>query len=509
MPNLNTSLSISAGGRNFNFGNNYNYQEIFSKDQVLDSNDSFIKVSAFTPGTISANSLENAKYVCIYNPSNQTAEIRYTLNGWTAGTPDVIGSAAYVSRLLKPREYIVIPNLSLIDYSAGTSAGNGGTATLEKTEPNGKVNSTADLAGAISSTTSTSFTIDDGAGDGNYEEVFKVGDYIIIDSEVMLITAVTSDNSGTLTVDRGQLGSTAATHTDNTQVDFHFYNNKVDFDAHSVVQTDHNGEFTSTIVPAGDSALTHIVRAVTTSDGIVPGSLMILFYTKGGYQELGLSGISSSTNSGLTASTAYQFTIAADGGSAYDLSFTTDSSNLNFGGTNGVISKIQAQLDTQFYTTSSNLFEKRVTVAIVNGDLRFTSGSNLSTSAIALGDSSGGNTDIWGVGRFPAIANVEGAVSADVHDTTITRDGITTFNNAQMAMDGGYGNITGAATGTIDYETTAINLRNAPANAEMQITYAYDSALAGGVDTNNVIDSILARSTSAYRNSRIQLLAFN
>ena len=325
----------------------------------------------------------------------------------------------------------------------------------------------------------------------------------------MLITAVTSDNSGTLTVDRGQLGSTAATHTDNTQVDFHFYNNKVDFDAHSVVQTDHNGEFTSTIVPAGDSALTHIVRAVTTSDGIVPGSLMILFYTKGGYQELGLSGISSSTNSGLTASTAYQFTIAADGGSAYDLSFTTDSSNLNFGGTNGVISKIQAQLDTQFYTTSSNLFEKRVTVAIVNGDLRFTSGSNLSTSAIALGDSSGGNTDIWGVGRFPAIANVEGAVSADVHDTTITRDGITTFNNAQMAMDGGYGNITGAATGTIDYETTAINLRNAPANAEMQITYAYDSALAGGVDTNNVIDSILARSTSAYRNSRIQLLAFN
>jgi hypothetical protein len=171
--------------------------------------------------------------------------------------------------------------------------------------------------------------------------------------------------------------------------------------------------------------------------------------------------------------------------------------------------KIQDVFNTQFYTTSSNLFEKRVTISIVNGDIRFSSGSNLSTSAITLGDSSGSDTDIWGVGRFPAVANVEGAVSADVPDTTIIKDGITTFNNAQMAMDDGMGNITGIATGTIDYESSAITLANAPANAEMQITYAYDSALAGGADTNNVLDSIFARSTSAYRNSRIQILAFN
>ena len=508
MPNLNTSLSIRAGGSNFNFGNNYSYEEIFSKDQILDSNNGFIKVSAFTPGEITANSLENAKYVCIYNPSAQTAEIRYNINSWTAGSPDTVGSAAYISRLLRPREYIVIPNLMLIDYSANTSACNGNTSTLEKVEPNGKVNTLADLAAAVSSTSATTITVDNGSGSGALEELFKVGDHIRVNNEVMLVTAITTDDSGVLTVERGMLGSTAATHSNNDQVDFFFYNNYVDFDQHSVVQTDLNGKFKSKIIPAGDSMATHVVRAETTDDGIVPGSLMILFYTEGGYQELGLSGISSSSQSGLAASTAYQFTITVDGGSAYDLSFTTDSSNLTFGGTNGIIQKIQDVFNTQFYTTSSNLFGKRVTVSIVDGDIRFTSGSNLSSSAIALGDSSSGGTDIWGVGRFPAVANVEGAISASVPDVTITKDGITKFNNAQMAMDDGMGNIRGAATGTIDYETTAITL-NGPASAEMQITYAYDSALAGGVDVNNVIDSILARSTSAYRNSRIQLLAFN
>ena len=137
------------------------------------------------------------------------------------------------------------------------------------------------------------------------------------------------------------------------------------------------------------------------SDGIVPGSVCFKFYNSG-YQELGLSGITANTNTGLAVSTAYQFTIAVDGGSAYDLDLTTDSSNTNFGGKNGVLSKIQDVFDTQYYTTSSNLFGKKVTVGIVNGDVRFTSGSHLSTSAIALGDSSGGDTDIWGVGRIPS-----------------------------------------------------------------------------------------------------------
>ena len=109
------------------------------------------------------------------------------------------------------------------------------------------------------------------------------------------------------------------------------------------------------------------------ADGFVPSSLSGKFY-RAGYQELGLSDITSSTHSGLAASTAYQFNIAVDGGSAFvDLAFTTDATNLNFGGTSGIISKLQEALDTQYYT-AGNLFEKKVHVGIVDGDVRFTSG---------------------------------------------------------------------------------------------------------------------------------------
>ena len=41
---------------------------------------------------------------------------------------------------------------------------------------------------------------------------------------------------------------------------------------------------------------------------------------------VGLSGITPSTHSGLTASTTYYFKIAVDGGSAYEVAFTTDAS---------------------------------------------------------------------------------------------------------------------------------------------------------------------------------------
>lgn len=58
-----------------------------------------------------------------------------------------------------------------------------------------------------------------------------------------------------------------------------------------------------------------------------------------GYQELGLSGITASTKTGLVASTVYYFKIAVDGGTALELSITTDGSNGNFGGRNGLIQK--------------------------------------------------------------------------------------------------------------------------------------------------------------------------
>ncbi len=249
-----------------------------------------------------------------------------------------------------------------------------------------------------------------------------------------------------------------------------------------------------------------------TETGILPGSVSIKFYNPG-YQELGLSGITPGTNSGLTAGTTYQFTIAVDGGSAYDADLTIDSSNTNFGGRNGVLNKIQDIFDTAYYT-SGNLFEKKVTVGIVNGDIRFTSGSCLSTSAIALGDSSGGDTDLWGVGRIPAFAKVQTAVAARLPDDTIktTSTGQSNTNIDSFLYDDGEGNLVGKlGRGIIDYETGAIDFVAKP-NAQFVVGARYASALTGSVSTSsfNTIESIAARSVNDQVESyiNINLLGF-
>jgi len=73
-----------------------------------------------------------------------------------------------------------------------------------------------DLNGAVSSTSSTSFVTDGGV------LTVQVGDYLRVDSEVVQITAITSAdaNNHTLTVTRGEIGSTAATHSDDVSIYF-------------------------------------------------------------------------------------------------------------------------------------------------------------------------------------------------------------------------------------------------------------------------------------------------
>ena len=240
------------------------------------------------------------------------------------------------------------------------------------------------------------------------------------------------------------------------------------------------------------------------------------FYNAG-YQEVGLSGITSNTETGLTASTTYYFKIAVDGGSAYEVAFTTDASNTKFGGNNGVISKIQAILDTQFYT-EGNLFEKGVTCSIVNGDLRFTSHNRTRNSAIALtaGTSGTANTDELfdgtnQIARFPA--TVEAAVAARLPDDTVfSKDTyIENKNKGVFAYDDGKGNITGVSTGTINYETGAIDIQG-PNNAEFVVSFNYDSAHSGGIkDTNdrqNGIFQISARSMNSKIDAEVEILGF-
>ena len=176
-------------------------------------------------------------------------------------------------------------------------------------------------------------------------------------------------------------------------------------------------------------------------------------------------------------------------------------------------------MDTQYYT-EGNLFEKRVTVGIVDGDIRFTSGSHLSTSAIALtaGTSGTANTDELfdgtnQIARFPA--KVETAVAARLPEDTVF-DRVTyeeSPNAAVLMYDDGNGNLVGAGSGTINYETGAVDFTAMP-NAEFVISATYLSAHSGGTNVSttngkNHLTSIGARSTNQKLNAKVKVIALN
>ena len=329
---------------------------------------------------------------------------------------------------------------------------------------------------------------------------------------------VTAISTHTLTVERALHGTSAADKdsqtnatsgaVDDAKVYFPIFNTYGDYNDFSVVQTDASGRFGAT------NFFGYGRVADGTADGIVAGSVAGKFY-EAGYQAFGMKGITPQTNSGLAVSTAYYFTIAVDGGSTIEITFTTDGSNVRFGGTTGIIRKIQDALDTQFYT-AGNLFEKKVHVGIVDGDVRFTSGQYLSSSAIALtagtsGASAANEFFDSATGRIPA--SPAGAVAAKLPpDTIIDGNGVTIPNTSVFFYDDGHGNILGAATGTINYQTGAIDFTGLP-NAEFAITANYDSAHGGGTNVGsnveNVISSVSARSCNSKINTPIEIVAFN
>ena len=513
----NINLTINGSS----FAKQKNYNNVFENSQEVDNTDGFINVLTVST-TKGANTVSNVKALCVHNEGTVGAELQFIVQDWldNSNTDEKNsvdlgpGSATvyrYITMLLPAGEFIYLPNGRLISYAEDASGANATSVSNVAPNSNEYTDSTADVDtatdGAIASgTTTTTLYLEDG-----HSKFFKRGDLIRLEDEICEVTAVGTGAdlaNSTLTIIRGTHGSSAATHADDVAVRFPFFNAYNNYNKHSVTQTNKDGKFKAMNFfgygRTGDAI----------ADGLVPGSVCFKFYNSG-YQELGLSGITANTNTGLAASTAYQFTIAVDGGSAYDLDLTTDSSNTNFGGKNGVLSKIQDVFDTQFYTTSSNLFGKRVTVGIVNGDVRFTSGSHLSTSAIALGDSSGGDTDIWGVGRIPAVGSVQTAVAAELPDDTLF-DRVTYEerpNIGSIMYDDGNGNLVGAGTGTINYESGSIDFVG-PVNSEFVVSATYLSAHSGGTNVSttngyNHITSVGARSTNSKLNAKVKVIAYN
>lgn len=474
MANFKTDLTMATPNETINLSKSGDYVEIFKVTQELHSGlngNTFLEI--LQPSTVAGQSaVKDAKALVIKNAGLVGAEIQIKTNEWADGssTPDTMAGVSYQSYLLGAGDFIYLPNLRQANFRTDVnSLGNGYSLSDQVPDANMYVavnnpeEGDAQLlaTGGTLNSSDTSFAVDDGS-------YFNVGDIIRLENEVMEVTAI---SGATLTVIRGAYGSTAATHVDNTALRFSFFNAYADYDNYSVAQTDSSGRFKC-------SNFFGYARTDAIADGLVAGSVSGKFYSQA-YQELGLSGITSSTESGLAASTAYQFTIAVDGGSAYDVDVTT-STNTKFGGSDGVIRKIQDAFDAAFYT-AGNLFEKKVTVGIVNGDIRFTSGSHLATSAIALGDSSGGDTDIWGVGRIPAVADAEAAVASRLPDNSVydRKSGVQSANLGSMFYDDGHGNINGVCNGTIDYKTGAMDLNGCPPNAQFVVSASYGSAHSG------------------------------
>ena len=533
MAKLIENLSISTGkGGSYKYSIVENYNEVFSINQEVDNSDSFITlVSPST--TLGQAKLRDVKSMVIKNNGRTSIEVQLKVTEYKdnsnvddANSIDISGDGASTTRnvsfLLAAREYIFLPNARWVAYENDASAANaapttsGDYLTLDSSE---YVDSTANVdnataSGVVGSNSATRVYLEPYTSATNCTaNLFHVGDLIRIQNEIMEVTAI-GDKSNLannyLDVIRGTHASTKeADIADGDPVRLPFFNAYLNHDSYSVVQTDSSGRFKAMNFFGFGRV------ADSTASGIVPGSIAGKFYEPG-YQALGMSGITGSTESGLTAGGTYKLDITVDGATkTQDVQFVLDSSNTTFGGSTGVIRKIQDALDTLYYDQSSNMYLRKVHVAIVDGDVRFTSGQHMSTSAILLEDTgdSGSFLDSANQGRIPLAANIKGAVAAKLPDDTIlNKEGVSVPNTRAFFYDDGHGNIKGSATGSINYETGKIVI-NGKANAEFAITANYHSAHGGGNNTTddvqNMIVEVSARSCNSKLNAPVEIVAFN
>ena len=531
MPQINSQLQL---GRR-TLSDRINYTESVSVVQEVDNADEFITLVSFSQ-TKGTNVMSGSKGFFIYNRSKVGAEIMVKIYDWKNNSnvdeansvdlgPDSATAVRNISFLLPANRYMFLPNARVLSYAEYHSAGNG-TSVDNAVPPAVTYLDSAVTLGADLDVLDTELTVSD-------NQYFKVGDLLQIgiaasgttQKEIVKVTALT-DNSGVASttkvqVDRAQFGTSKidnGSQTDGTsgcvngaKVYFPFFNATKSaslFGGYATPQTDKQGRFHSyNFFGIGRTA-------DAVADGIVPGSVALKFYSQP-FAEFGLKGISANSDSGLTAGNTYYFTISVDGSSAYEVTLVVDASNTKFGGANGIINKLQAIFDTQYSTGGSNLLNKGVTVGIVNGDLRITSHSRLTTSDVTITAGSSGsatsNLIANALGVFPASTGnkQEPKLADDILRDKATYDSVP--NVSQFAYDDGNGVISGAAQGTINYETGEINFTG-PSESNFVYSATHKSAHSGGVETSgnyNNIESIGARSCNQKVPANIEILGYN
>ena len=551
--NLTASLNINYAGNTMVKTLSRKYQEVTSIKKVVPSSDTGNQIIAFNTGaTFLAGTQKDAKLLLLCNEGDVTAELIFKATQWSHGTPDSGNTTGQRwHTLLNPGDYLMLPTLSWIDFSTvALSACLGDNDALDNAPPSANlhVDSGVNLDAALDAP-DTGWQVADIAP-------FEVGDLVQVGVdastatriEIAEITSIpddsgsTDDGSGILNVTRALFGTSLAdkdAQTDATEgavsganVYFPFFNEYYDHDralsgSSQLVQTDNRGRWKSrNFFGQGRSAALY-----DEAQGLVPGSVAIKFYSSA-YQEISFGGttsnitITASTDTKLTASTAYAFDLTIDDSSAVTISFTTDSSNTNFSGTNGVTQKIQSAIDVATRTTGGGLYGYSCTVGISDGRLRFTSNSHLAPhdgtngSKVLLADASSGTNVLSGsAGIFPDDAVVNAPIKPILPDDTIldTRSGTSYSNVEEFLYDNGSGDLIykGAIVGSIVYLTGAIEwtISSLP-NAQFVISAHYDSAFSGGLKVigqhqDNGIGDVFARSVNSKINTTMGVYVFN
>ncbi len=552
-----TTELILKAEKNYSCNISDNYKEIFTINQELDYGDGFSKIMESTVTKGVAN-MQSSKAILLKNTSNVTSEILIAVQEWKAGTAadesNAVdlgpGSATYVrswSFLLPAGKFMFLPSNRVVAYafaggaayeSAGYHASGIGSGSLPSALNSGELFVQVKIPNGADYGEGTAVLVNDGdamaigdtamvVDDGDW---FKEGDLIVVGTEVIEVLSISSE---TLTVKRGLLGSVAVAIADDAPIYYFFGNEYLAFDT-ALCISDKLGRFKSRGSFFGKAR-----TATKIAEGLVPGSVAIgPFFTEGGYLDWGLTGIKANTETGLAASTAYTFHIVVDefnvGGidsvsSEEAIAFTTDASDTSFNGSsNAVLPKIQAVLDTEYYTTSSGLRNKKVKIFIHNGDIRVQSMSNNSLTRVGIANVSG--TTPFGVGAFPALASSVPDLLGSIHgggttDTicygpiatqpqeTIQNPvtGVEELNEKAYIIDDGNGNLLymDKIVGGIDYDKGHHHwtIANLP-DAEFSYTYASLSAHSGGASFTsagyNIILEIKGRSVNRIKNSAIE-----
>jgi len=538
----------------------------------VNNNDAFITLSSFSKN-LGALTVHNAKVIVIKNVGITALELSIMHPDWrndggadkaSDTTTDVINSVdmnventageetkwRWVTTLLPVGEFIYLPTARIIGYSPYNESSDeahesaayapAGQVSIEPKDiasgaeiiPIHLYSGTTYGSGADLQVTedmaidATTIATDDG-------DWFEVGDLIAIGTEIMEVESISTN---TLTVKRGLLGSTAAAHSDDDDLNFFIGNENLAFD-NGRCMTDQNGNFSQR------GAFFNYGRTADKKiKGIIPGSVAIGPFYQNGHLDWGLQNIKASDNTGLAASTTYTFTIVVDDfqangwgatGEEVAIAFTTDASDTTWAGSgNAVLPKIQAVFDTQFYTTSSGLANKKVTIGLRNGDVRVTSHSHHSGTIVGMGNTTG--TTPFGVGRFPAkdgssIPILKGTPTGSVlNDAAVTIvygpkstlqketiddpvSGKVIQNTNAFLIDDGNGNLThnGSVVGSVDYSKGHCSFSHL-ANSEFKVYAQTLSAHAGGVsyvsNAENSIKEIKARSVNAKQDGKVELL---